>query len=176
MARDTRAVERLCTIRTGGAQNLVCYVTARGPWFGWPSTGSKKVLAPVPWVPETRTINTRSLLFHPRSRHPASLVWCYGVRQSRPKIIVQECTPSFDLTIFRRILSDLYEVLSRQVCPTSLGAGCLCLRQRSVSYLRTAVRARREFDGPEFAEMFERLVVYSFTFKQPGYRPTAAFA
>ena len=36
-----------------------------------PRIGGKKGLAPVRWVPETRTINTRCSLFHPSSRHLA---------------------------------------------------------------------------------------------------------
>ena len=55
------------------------------------------------------------------------LVLCYGVQQSRPTIIIQECTPR--LTIFHGVLGGLYEVRSRQVYPTSLGAKCLRLRQ-----------------------------------------------
>ena len=117
------------------------------------------VLAPARWVPQTRTINTRVLfpIQGPDTLH--FIVWCYGVRQTRPKIIIHDRAPMFDLTISQRILGNLHEVRSRQVCPTSLGAGCLRLRQWLVSYLRTTVRARHEFDGPELAEMFERISV-----------------
>ena len=76
-----------------------------------------------------------------------------------PKITVQECTPKFDPTIIERILGDLHDVRRRQVCPTRFGARCLRFRQWSVSYFRTAERARHEFDGSGFLEMFERISV-----------------
>ena len=69
MARDTSVAEDRSRIRTSRAQSLVCHVTSRGPWFGG---GSKKVSnAPVHWAFETRTISTRGVLFHPRSRNLA---------------------------------------------------------------------------------------------------------
>ena len=130
-------------IRTAQAQSLVCYVTSRGPWIGGRARAAKSFWRLCAGVPETRTVNTLGFLLHPRTRHLA--ISCEVLRglAAEAEDTIQVCKPKFDLTIFQRILADLYEVWSRQGCPTSLGAGCLRLCSWSVPHLRTAAGARQ---------------------------------
>ena len=79
-------------------------------------------------------------------------MWCNGERESRPKIIFQWCTPSGLLATRTK-----YGVV--KCAQRAWAQGGLRLREWSVSFFGTLVRARHEFDGPEFAEMFETISV-----------------
>ena len=155
MARDTSVVEGGVRIRTARALSLVCLVISRSLWFGEAEHGRQKCAGAGKQGPSINVVFSSI----PGPDTIPFLVRCYGVWQSRPKITFQWCTPKFDMTTIKPILGDVHDLRSRQVCPTRSGARCLRLRQWSMPYLRTAVRARHEVDGPEFVEMFERISV-----------------
>ena len=81
------------------------------------------------------------------------LIWCYSIKHTLPKMFIQECTPRFDLSMQRSILSGLYDIMARRICPAQLGSGNRRPRQWSVGLLRGHVKANFRFDGPEFAEL-----------------------
>ena len=84
------------------------------------------------------------------------LVWCFSVLHARPHLFMEECTPSFDLSVVHDILGHAYNLQSRILCPSQFGAGCLRRRQWCVGALKSAVKVNFPFDGKEFEDIFFR--------------------
>jgi hypothetical protein len=84
------------------------------------------------------------------------IVWCFHVLQERPEIIIEECTPRFDLSLMTRILGQLYNIRARVLCPTHLGQPTARPRQWTVFTLKSRVKCLFEFDHPDFERLFHR--------------------
>lgn len=87
------------------------------------------------------------------------LVWCFGVKHSKPNVFIQECTPQFDLSVMRRILGDLYDIEARRICPTMLGAGNMRMRQWCIGWRKGSAVVEGGFSGPLFEQLFFRTSV-----------------
>ena len=138
MARDPSVVEGRSRIPTARAWSWVCLVISRGPWFGEAEHGRQKCVGAVKQGP--------SIQF--------------------PTPFPFSCSATGSGSRCRRSSSRrARRSTSRQVCPTSLGARCLRLRQWSVSHLRMAEGESWDLskasDVKELFEMiaFERPVI-----------------
>ena len=89
------------------------------------------------------------------------IIWCFSILSARPDVVIQECTPRFDLSVFREVLGDHYIIQSRKICPSQLGAPVKRRRQWAIAVLSERWQLLNDFGGPMYEMLFHRRVVLS---------------
>ena len=87
------------------------------------------------------------------------IIWCFSILRAGPDVVIQECTPQFDLTYFRQILEDCYTIQHRVICPSQLGFPVSRARQWAIAVRTSKWTLLEQFDGPSFENMFYREIM-----------------
>eukprot|EP00971_Amphidinium_carterae_P324705 6453217-Amphidinium_carterae.1 len=76
----------------------------------------------------------------------------------KPDIWIQECTPRFDMSLFRMVLGELYNIQQRCLSPTDMGWPVSRKRQWSIGVLKSKLKVVVELNDFAFDEIFCREV------------------
>ena len=148
MCREMVACLRSATLETTSfcsTHDKKCSLFRKGPWNVW--SGGNSCLNWSQMGKQEQWVGRDALAF---------FVWMECVRREQPDIVIQECTPRFDLVMIREALGQEFDIQARHVCPSMLGLGVQRPRLWSIITYKPAVQWVERFDGPAFSKIFHR--------------------